>query len=303
MAKVSSVKQCEAVSRNRTMPLDVLDFRSRYAELRKLFSEVLGLLMLVHRLKMPMARESFTAAYVSHCAEVDEKKRIFLAGREVCRQCSTSFGKEQFDQQFQEIRGPLNQGFIAVMKWLRVIRGADAFGRASVQLGVSGQYYELLPYSADAAAFIDKYCQLHLTMLFEQCKGSCGKRLPPCSFAKKKSRHKYTVCLACQFPSCVECGQQSSTVWTANPKVVNDKFTCDVCASKRQCQGPCGQRMLPIAFDSDAWRRKYKVCRECKFPTCATCGRKRKTMWTRYTQLRSPLPLCEKCETKRARTR
>ena len=73
------------------------------------------------------------------------------------------------------MRGPFECGvFISVMVWLNVfgradvparksmqlgMRKADAPGKALVQLGVSGQYYALLPYSADAAAFIDKYCQ------------------------------------------------------------------------------------------------------------------------------------------------
>ena len=94
---MSSVKDCV------TVPLHVSDFRSRYAKLIKLFSgapgysEIPGIIELVYRFQIPVARESFTEAYVSHGAEMDVKKRIFLAAREACRHCGTSPGKEQFN--------------------------------------------------------------------------------------------------------------------------------------------------------------------------------------------------------------
>ena len=62
---MKSVKDCV------TVPLHVSDFRSRYAKLIKLFPDAPGLLELVYRFQIPVARESFTEAYVSHGAEMD----------------------------------------------------------------------------------------------------------------------------------------------------------------------------------------------------------------------------------------
>ena len=117
-----------------TVPLHVSDFRSRYAKLIKLFSDAPGLLELVYRFKIPVARESFTEAYVSHGAEMDVKKRIFLAAREACRHCGTSPGKEQFNRQLQESRTCLTDAFIPEMQSLRVIRETKAPGRESLEI-------------------------------------------------------------------------------------------------------------------------------------------------------------------------
>ena len=46
------------------------------------------------------------------------------------------------------------------------------------------------------------------------------------------------------------------------------------------CKGPCGRKLPRAAFDRDAQRHWYKVCRECQFPACATCDRKSEDIWT-----------------------
>ena len=160
-----SRQQYTSVNWNGNMPLDVSDYRIRFPDLRCLFSLDLGWLLWVGILKIPMGRECFTECYTLLSYVEDEQQRIFQACQDACRRCATSVEKQHFDDECREIRGPLRQhGFIEEMKRMHVIEKADAPVKSSLQLGVTGFYYNILSFSSHAAASINSICQLHLTI-------------------------------------------------------------------------------------------------------------------------------------------
>ena len=131
------------------------------------------------------------------------------------------------------------------------------------------------------------------------CKGPCGRKLPRGAFDRDAHRHWYKVCRECQFPACATCGRKSEDIWTPPPSKANAKYTCQKCQQLRTCKGLCKQALPFSAFDKNSCGNYYKCCRACQYPKCATCGRKRKAMWTPSPKARDPVPLCEACETKK----
>ena len=143
------------------MPLDLSDYRIRFPDLRCLFSLDLGWLLWVGILKIPMGRECFTECYTLLSYVEDKQQRIFQACLDACRRYATSVEKQHFDEECREIRGPLRQhGFTEEMKRMHVIEKADAPVKSSLQLGVTGFYYNILSFSSHAAASINSICHL-----------------------------------------------------------------------------------------------------------------------------------------------
>ena len=160
-----SREQYKTVNWDGGMPLDVSDFRARFSYLQGLFSGNLGLLYWVGILKIPEGRESFIVSYRLHSSVGDEKERIFKACQDACRKCANSVEKQQFDKECRWIRGPLKQhGFIEEMKRMHVIEKTDAPVKSSLQLGVSGFFYNICMYSSHAASAIYSICQLHMSI-------------------------------------------------------------------------------------------------------------------------------------------
>ena len=135
------------------------------------------------------------------------------------------------------------------------------------------------------------------------CEGPCGRKLPRDAFDRNAHRHWYKVCRECQFPACATCGRKSEDIWTPPPSKKNAKYTCQKCEQLRTCKGSCKQELPFSAFDKNSSGQYYKCCRACQYPKCATCGRKRKAMWTPNPKARDPVPLCEACETKKKKVR
>ena len=131
----------------------------------------------------------------------------------------------------------------------------------------------------------------------KQC-AQCHKQKPPDAFDKDAERRHYAVCNECQHPACATCGQKSTEIWTPNPRVLHDVYTCQACATKTPCAGPCGQTLPLIAFDSDARVRKYQICQECQWPKCAKCRQKSKTIWRPPPAARKSIYTCTACAEK-----
>ena len=141
-------------------------------------------------------------------------------------------------------------------------------------------------------------------MLCPLCKkerfcGRCQKNLREVDFDKDCRGRLYTVCRACQHPTCSICGTTRASIWTPSPKEEKPVALCDACESKRTC-GRCERRLDLDAFDRKSNRNIYKYCRECQYPVCDLCGQKRKSIWTPNPKAVNAPPLCESCESKSA---
>ena len=79
-------------------------------------------------------------------------------------------------------------------------------------------------------------------------------------------------------------------------------YKCQNCIT-HTCHGRC-QRQLPAhAFDRDAKRRCYKVCRECQHPTCATCEQRSAEIWKRHPKIPNEVYRCPACKRRKTAER
>ena len=144
------------------LPLDLTDLRLRFGACREQFADELGLLYLVGILKIPAGREVFMECSRDRVSTKDGYVGLFAACADACRTCASEPWKQRFDAECREIRGPLKQhGFIEEMKRLFVIAKTVEPDPSSLQLGVSGMHYNLLPYSAGAAVAFGRFHDLH----------------------------------------------------------------------------------------------------------------------------------------------
>ena len=135
----------------------------------------------------------------------------------------------------------------------------------------------------------------------KQC-AQCHKLKPLDAFGKNAQQRRYAVCKECQHPACATCGQESTDIWTPNPKTPNEVYMCPACqkgeAAKRQCT-ECLKWLPPSAFaPGNTHGRLHKACNDCLFPTCATCKQKSTKMSHQVTK-ENNVYVCDDCRTRR----
>lgn len=145
----------------RSTPVDVHDMRNCYNRAVQRFAKNLGLLLLLINLKLPPVRDKYMSLMPKNCASTSEAT-VF----DVCRQLCIYFGKhnDELVASSQEVGGPLKaHGFIVQMTHFLVLEKCEP-SRQSMQLGVSGNHYKLLPITAAARTEIKAMLDLHDTM-------------------------------------------------------------------------------------------------------------------------------------------
>ena len=106
------------------------------------------------------------------------------------------------------------------------------------------------------------------------------------------------MCARCRYPPC-RCGKErpKQAKYSVERKEV---WTCESCqpagnTGEHTCQGKCQKQLPAHAFEQDAERRRYAVCKECQHPACATCGQKSTEIWTPNPQNPKEVYKCTAC--------
>ena len=110
------------------------------------------------------------------------------------------------------------------------------------------------------------------------------------------------MCPRCRYPPCAGTGCTTERPKQSKYSVERIKvWICPSCqlagnTDVHTCHGKC-QRQLPAqAFDHDACRRPFKVCRDCQHPACAACGQKSTEIWTPNPMTPNEVYRCAACE-------
>ena len=109
------------------------------------------------------------------------------------------------------------------------------------------------------------------------------------------------MCANCRYPPCTGCGKERPKKGKYSVERI-PLWRCPSCPLAGQnCithtwQGRCHRQLPAHAFDKDAKRRRYAVCKECQHPACATCGQKSTEIWTPNPKMPNEVYKCSACE-------